>query len=137
MKNTIVALCLLLAAALLYSCGGGAEKLSAIPEDLTGIWETSEKKYAGCQLEIKAGSMRFHGVGGVANDYYVLEVEAAGPERDGGFESAVGVQRRKGNLYIVHCRDTLDEEWDFHLVHTPGKRESLKFKNRTGSWHRE
>lgn len=134
-KAAMLAICLLPAAGALISCGG-KEQLKTIPAELTGTWETSAKKYAGCRLEIGSASLRFHGLGGAENDYYLLGAEAAGPERSGGFESAVGVRRPRGNLYILHCRDTHDETWDFQLVHTPGARESLRFANRSETWQR-
>lgn len=130
-----ITLCLLLAAGAVLSCSGH-EQPKTIPPELTGVWESSEKKYEGCQLEIRSVSLRFHGIDGAENDYYLLGAEAAGPESSGGFESAVGVRRPKGNLYILHCRDTHDETWDFHLIHTSGTRESLTFKNRAGKWYR-
>lgn len=135
MKGGMLTLCLLLVAGGLLSCGGN-EQLKTIPSELTGTWITSESKYAGCHLEISPGSLRFHGVDGAENDFYLLGAELVESERTGGFDLEVGVKQPAGTHYIFHCRDTRNEKWDFHLIHTPGSRESLKFKNRSETWHR-
>ncbi len=114
---TVWAIAALIIAAV--SCG---EKLSEVPRDLIGIWETEQGGYRGRILEIRQDVVRFGAGEGVADTYTVI-----GSTRG---------EADSGIAYTVVYEDSYTNQARLHVLYDPSAR-SLRLKNRPNvTWRR-
>ncbi|MFQ5801538.1 MAG: hypothetical protein ACE5JQ_01415 [Candidatus Methylomirabilales bacterium] len=108
--------------ATIVGCQPATEK--TIPDDLLGVWKTSEPKYADRFFEIKKDALIF-GTGGDNTDIYsVASVEQAHDD--------------VGLLYNIHYLNLEGQQYTFSIYYAPTNDGVIRFKNQKHfTWTRE
>lgn len=106
----------------LLGCTPGHEK--TIPEDLLGVWTTSEAKYADRFFELTKDTVAF-GTGGDTFDVYVVE-------------SVERTRDEDGLLYHIHYLNHEGYPYTFSIYYDPSNHGVIRFKHQKHSaWARE
>ena len=107
---------ILVAVALLYTLlGCEAGKDARVPDDLTGIWRTSEPKYANRFFSLTTESITF-GIGeGRVNAYAIRSVKKA--------------LDNQAILYTIVYVDDAGQEYKLSLLYDPAIPGVVRFKN--------
>lgn len=80
-----------------YGCQGG--KIQSVPDELQGVWKTSEPGYADSSFELRHNTLIF-GLGEGEFDSYYINYLKMKRDRDG-----------KSTVYIFYYEDEVGEEY--------------------------
>jgi hypothetical protein len=107
----IIIICLIV----LFACQCGRK--AAVPEDLIGVWRTTEPSYADHPFEIKTDEVLF-GTGGDKFDTYpITKIKI---EKD---------PKEQGTLYIICYENIQRQEYKFSFYYDPANQGTIRFKN--------
>jgi hypothetical protein len=100
-------------------------KIKTAPEDLIGLWKTSDPKYEDRFLEIDRSTITFGTGGGNSDTHSITSIEIEkGPEA-------------KGNLYTI-AYDKEGQKFTFLIYYHPANQGTIRFKNQDQIvWTRE
>ena len=101
-------------------------KIKTAPEDLIGVWKTSDPKYEDRFLEIDRSTITFGKGGGDSDTHPITSIEVEkGPEA-------------KGNLYTIAYKDKEGQKFNFLIYYDPANQGTIRFKNQDQiEWTRE
>lgn len=121
-KREIIGIMLaLFMAAAFFGCG----KINSIPEELLGIWETSEPKYEGTYFELGLNTLTFKDIEGKIVDYMITSIKR---------------KKSKGNdwyEYTLKYKSLETKKMEFSFYHDPAEDGTLRFKNQElVVWHK-
>jgi hypothetical protein len=120
MRRTHVVVAIVLLVALV---GCGRERTKTVPDELVGVWRTTEPKYAGRFLGLTKTTISF-GTGG--DDFYTRTVVAVEKSREDGHTS-----------YTVYYADA-EGEYKFAFYYEPADGGVIRYKNQTGiAWTKQ
>jgi hypothetical protein len=108
--------------AAILGCQPATEK--TIPDDLLGMWKTSEPEYADRFFELKKDEIIFATGENNTDTYSVASVEQAHDE--------------EGILYNVHYLNLEGQQYTFSIYYAPTNHGVIRFKNQKHfTWTRE
>lgn len=118
-RRALLALALLTA---MLGCTPGHEK--TVPQDLLGVWTTSEPKYADRFFELTKDAIIF-GTGG--DNFEVYSVESVERTRD-----------EEGLVYNIRYLNHVGQPYAFSIYYDPSNRGVIRFKHQKHfAWTRE
>ena len=110
-RLSLIIICLIGLSA--FQCGGRG----AVPEDLIGVWETTDPDYADRPFEIKTDEVIF-GTGEESFDTYpITKIKI---EKD-------PVEQK--TLYIICYKNIAGQEYKFSFYYDPANQGTIRFKN--------
>ena len=99
-----------------YNC----KEEMVVPDELLGVWETSDSKYEGCYFEVTEDEINFKDIEGDVNFFKITKIEAEeDPDED--FVT-----------YIITYADLAEElDYELSILYFPGEEGTIRFKNQT------
>jgi hypothetical protein len=98
-----------------YSC----QKEVIVPDELLGVWETSEPKYEGCYFEVTQDEIIIKDIEEDINFFKIVKIETeANPDED--FVT-----------YIITHADLEGPPFELSVIYFPGEEATIRFKNQT------
>jgi hypothetical protein len=120
--NSRQALLIFTLLATIVGCQPATEK--TIPDDLLGVWKTSEPKYVDLFFELKKDAIIFATGEKNTDTYSVASVEQARDE--------------EGLLYNIHYLNLEGQEYTFSIYYAPTNHGVIRFKNQKHfTWTKE
>jgi hypothetical protein len=99
--------------------GNSCKKELVVPEELLGVWETSDPKYEGCYFEVTSEDIIFKDVEEDVNFFKITKIEAEqGPDED--FVT-----------YLITYADLEGPPFEQPVLYFPGEEGTIRFKNQT------
>jgi hypothetical protein len=120
--NSRQALLIFTLLAAIVGCQPATEK--TIPDDLLGVWKTSEPKYADRFFELKKDAIIFATRENNTDTYSVASIEQTHDEG--------------GVLYNIHYLNLEGQQYTFSIYYAPTNHGVIRFKNQKHfTWTRE
>jgi hypothetical protein len=99
--------------------GNSCKKELAVPDELLGVWETSEPKYEGCYFEVTKDEIIIKDIEEDINFFKITKIEAEeDPE-----ENFV--------TYIITHAYPEGPPFELSFLYFPGEEDTIRFKNQT------
>jgi hypothetical protein len=99
--------------------GNSCKKELVVPDELLGVWETSEPKYEGCYFEVTSDEIIIKDREEDVNFFKITKIEAEeDPDED--FVT-----------YIITHADPEELPRELSLLYFPGEESTIRFKNQT------
>lgn len=106
----------------LYSCG----KIKSIPDELLGVWETAEPRYADTYFEFGLNTLSFKDKEGNIANYMITSIKRKKTEGNNWLE------------YNIKYKNKETKKMEFSFFYDPIDKGSLRFKNQELIvWHRK
>ena len=99
--------------------GNSCKKEMVIPDELIGVWETSEPKYEGCYFEVTKDEIIIKDIEENLNFYKITKIEA---EKDPSEEFIT---------YVITYIDLEERDYEFPILYFPGEEGAIRWKNQT------
>ena len=99
--------------------GNSCKKELAVPDELLGVWETSEPKYEGCYFEVTSEDIIFKDIEKDINFFKITKIETEeDPDED-------------FITYIITYADLEGLPFELSVLYFPGEEGTIRFKNQT------
>jgi hypothetical protein len=92
-------------------------KIKTAPDDLIGVWKTSDPKYEDRFFEVDRSTITFGKGGGDSDTHSITSIEI-----EKGDEA-------RGNLYTIAYKDKEGQKFTFLIYYNPANQGTIRFKN--------
>ena len=102
---------------LIIILGCESKKIAAVPENLIGVWGTSDPAYADRPFEITRYEVIFHTGEQTSDTYPIKSIE---------MEKTPG---EEGTLYIINYTNREGLKYEFSFYYNPAREGEIRYKN--------